>query len=197
MATFPTLTVARRAVELLTIGHGTLSEEQFAELLLAAGVTRLGDIRTAPGSRRVPHFNRAAMAVWLPGRGIAYRWEPRLGGWRRPLPESVNTGLRSAAFRGYADHMEGPDFAAALAELLAEAAGAQTAVMCAESLWWRCHRRLVSDAAVLLGGATVIHLWHDGSRSIHTPSPEAVVEGGRLRYPPAAAIPPPREGWPD
>jgi uncharacterized protein (DUF488 family) len=170
-------------LELFTIGHGTLVAESFAALLRGAGITHLVDIRTAPGSRRAPHFSRAAMERWLPEAGIGYRWEPRLGGWRRPLPGSPNTALRNASFRGYADHMGSSDFRAALAELLAEATQARTAVMCSESLWWRCHRRLLADAAVLVGGASVIHIGHDGSISLHRPAVEASVSAGRLVYP--------------
>ncbi len=177
-------------MELLTIGHGTLPAGRFIELLREAGVADLVDVRTAPGSRRVPHFHRHAMEIWVAEAGIAYRWEPRLGGWRRALPASPNTGLRNAAFRGYADHMESAEFRAALDELLSEAAAAATTVvMCSEALWWRCHRRLLADAAVLLGGASVIHLMHDGARAPHVLTPEASVSGGRLGYPAAAALP--------
>jgi uncharacterized protein (DUF488 family) len=173
-------------VELLSIGHGTLPAERFTALLRGAGVAHLVDVRTAPGSRRVPHFSRSAMERWLPDAGIGYRWEPRLGGWRRPLPDSPNPGLRNASFRGYADHMGSDEFRDALAELLAEAGAARTAVMCSESVWWRCHRRLLADAAVLLGGATVIHIGHDGTTGLHAPTAEASVDGGRVVYPASA-----------
>lgn len=176
-------------MKLLTIGHGTLPAERFIELLRAAGVADLVDVRTAPGSRRVPHFNRQAMEVWVAEAGIAYRWEPRLGGWRHVVPESPNTGLRNPAFRGYADHMQGEEFRVALAELLSEAAEDVTAVMCSEALWWRCHRRLLADAAVLLGGPSVIHLMHDGARAAHVPTAEASVSEGRIGYRAAAALP--------
>jgi uncharacterized protein (DUF488 family) len=173
---------------LFTIGHGTLAADRFAALLHGAEIVHLVDVRTAPGSRRVPHFSRSAMERWLPGAGIAYRWEPRLGGWRRPLPESPNAGLRNPAFRGYADHMASDEFHAALSDLLSEAAGARTAVMCSESVWWRCHRRLLADAAVLLGEATVTHVSHDGSTSPHRPTAEASVSDGPLVYPAATPL---------
>ncbi len=175
-------------MRLVTVGHGTLAAAGFASILVAAGVTSLVDIRSAPGSRRLPHFGRRAMEVWLPDAGITYCWEPRLGGWRHPQPESPNGALRNPSFRGYADHMGSDEFRGALHELLVGAEREPTAVMCSESLWWRCHRRLVADAAVLLEGAEVLHLAHDGSLSPHRPSPEAVVTGGRLRYPPVTSL---------
>ena len=152
---------------LLTAGHGTLGREEFAELLASAGIEVIVDIRSAPGSRRHPHFGREQMEQWLPAAGIDYRWEKDLGGHRRPVAGSANTALRHPAFRGYADDMATASFAAALARLLEKAAERRTAAMCAETLWWRCHRRLVADAAVLLGGAAVCHLGHDGRLSAH------------------------------
>jgi uncharacterized protein (DUF488 family) len=158
---------------LLTLGHGTAPAEELAALLDGAGVERLVDVRTAPGSRRLPHVRREAMAGWLGTAGIAYRWEPELGGFRKPDPTSVNTALRHPAFRGYADYMRTPPFWAALDRLLAEAAEAPTAAMCSETLWWRCHRRLIADAAVLLWRASVWHLGHDGRLAAHQLTPEA------------------------
>ncbi len=171
------------AGRLLTVGHGTLAAERFVELLRGAGVTRLVDVRTAPGSRHNPQFGRAAMATWLPAAGIAYRWEQRLGGFRRAAPDSPNTAWRHPAFRGYADHMATPEFAAALDGVLAEAAAATTAVMCSESVWWRCHRRLIADAATLLRGVEVRHLMHDGALRPHLPGEAAQVRDGVLVYP--------------
>jgi uncharacterized protein (DUF488 family) len=107
------------------------------------------------------------MESWLPAAGINYRWEKNLGGHRRPMVGSTNTALRHPAFRGYADYMATGSFAAGLARLLDDAAERPTAAMCAETLWWRCHRRLVADAAVLLAGAAVYHLGHDGRLSAH------------------------------
>src|SRR4051812_25917788 len=103
---------------LITVGHGTLPQEKFIELLRAAGVESLVDVRTAPGSRRHPHFRRQAMEEWLPAAGIAYRWEPRLGGLRKPSPDSPNIALRNSGFRAYADHMAEPEFAIALDDVL-------------------------------------------------------------------------------
>ena len=170
-------------MELLTVGHGTLSAEDLGDLLIDAGVRRLVDVRTAPGSRRHPHVARRSMEEWLPARGIAYRWEPRLGGWRRPRPDSPNVALRHPAFRGYADYMETPAFWAALDGLLMDASAERTAAMCSESVWWKCHRRLLSDAAVLGRGAVVLHLGHDGRLSPHALTTGArTTDTGLLAY---------------
>lgn len=148
-------------MRLHTVGHGTASEEDFVALLRGAGIDRVVDVRTAPGSKRHPHFRREALERWLPDAGIAYRWEPALGGFRKPAKSSPNVALRHPAFRGYADHICTPEFASALDGVLRDADGAPTAVMCSESVWWRCHRRLLSDAASILRGAEVLHLMHD------------------------------------
>ena len=165
---------------LLTYGHGTEAAERTAEILRAAGVSSLVDIRTAPGSRRNPQFARAALQEWLPAAGIAYRWDKRLGGFRRPSPDNPDVVWREDMFRGYAEHMRSPDFLTAidavLAEAEAEAEAPQLTVMCSESLWWRCHRRLVADFAAVARGVAVNHLMHDGRLEAHRPTP-----GVRLR----------------
>src|SRR5207248_5646246 len=144
--------------QLLTVGHGTLEAHDFVALLRDADVARLIDVRTAPGSRRHPHFRREAMEDWLPEAGVSYRWEPRLGGLRKPRADSPNVALRHSGFRAYADHMAEPAFAIALDAVLDEARHETTTVMCAESLWWKCHRRLIADFAVLVRQAGVEHL---------------------------------------
>jgi uncharacterized protein (DUF488 family) len=159
---------------LRTVGHGTLSEEKLAELLVDSGTRSLVDIRTAPGSRRLPHVRREEMARWLPCYGVDYRWEPALGGFRKPAPDSPNTKLRNVSFRGYADYMQADPFWAALDGVLLEARQRQVAVMCSESVWWRCHRRLVADAAVLVRKVPVEHLMHGGEAAAHV-----VTEGAR------------------
>ena len=161
---------------LLTYGHGTESAERTVAILAGAGVSSLVDIRTAPGSRRNPQFARAAMEEWLPEAGIAYRWEKRLGGFRRPGPDNPDTTWREDMFRGYAEHMRGAEFLAAVDELLAQAELDSTAVMCAESLWWRCHRRMLADFVSAARGVPVRHLLHDGRLEEHRLSP-----GLRLR----------------
>jgi uncharacterized protein (DUF488 family) len=125
------------------------------------------DVRSVPGSRRFPQFGRAELRAWLPGAGVGYRWEARLGGFRRPAPDSPNVALRHAAFRGYADYMASDMFAKALAGLASQASRQVTAIMCAETLWWRCHRRLIADAAVLVYAARVWHLGHDRRLTEH------------------------------
>jgi uncharacterized protein (DUF488 family) len=167
---------------LRTVGHGTLTADELGRLITGAGVEELVDVRSFPASRRHPQFRREAMEQWLPDAGVSYRWEPRLGGRRRPAPDSPHGALRVAAFRGYADHMETPEFRDALDVLLTDVAARPTAVMCAESLWWRCHRRLLADAVVLVRGTAVEHLFHDGRVEAHRPTPEARVDGGRLVY---------------
>jgi uncharacterized protein (DUF488 family) len=169
-------------MRLVTVGHGTLDAPSFAGLLREAGIDHLVDVRTAPGSRRNPQFGRAEMEEWLPAEGIAYRWERDLGGFRRADPGSPNTALRHPAFRGYADHMREPRFHTALDAVLAEAGGSLTAVMCAESLWWRCHRRLIADAAALLRGVEVVHLLHDGRLEPHRPTEGVRRDGDLLVY---------------
>ena len=161
---------------LLTYGHGTDSAERTVAVLAGAGVSALVDIRTAPGSRRNPQFARAAMEEWLPGAGIAYRWEKRMGGFRRPSAGNPDVAWREDMFRGYAEHMRSADFREAIDAVLAEAESRQVAVMCSESLWWRCHRRLVADFAAAARGTDVRHLMHDGRTEPHRLSP-----GLRLR----------------
>ncbi|GAA4525410.1 DUF488 family protein [Nonomuraea ferruginea] len=161
---------------LLTFGHGTAGRAELSGLLRGAGVETVVDVRTAPGSRRNPDARREELAVWLPEAGIGYRWDRRLGGFRRPAPDSPDTFWENESFRGYAGHTRDPGFLAAMDELLAQAAAGRTAVMCAEALWWRCHRRLIADFAVLARGVPVLHLSHSGATAEHQPS-----AGARLR----------------
>ena len=156
---------------LLTFGHGTATVERMTELLRTAGVAVLVDVRTAPGSRRHPHVARVELERWLPEVGVSYRWDKRLGGFRKAAPDSPDTAWREDMFRGYAAHMRTEDFQAAMDEVLAQAAADRTVVMCAESLWWRCHRRLLADFAVAARGAPVRHLLHDGRIEDHRLSP--------------------------
>ena len=176
-------------VELLTVGHGTLPADDLAALLAGQAVALLVDVRTYPGSRRHPQFGRTEMARWLPDAGVDYRWERRLGGRRPVRPDSVNVALRNEAFRGYADHMTTTEFRAALDGVLAEAAIGRTAVMCSESLWWRCHRRLLADAATLLGGAAVVHVMHDGRTVPHPLTDGVRRDGDHLVYDVGGTVP--------
>jgi uncharacterized protein (DUF488 family) len=156
---------------LLTFGHGTATAGQMTELLRGAEVAALIDVRTAPGSRRHPHVARAELERWLPEAGLSYRWEKRLGGFRKAAPDSPDTAWREDMFRGYAAHMRTAAFGAAVDEVLAQAAADPTAVMCAESLWWRCHRRLLADFVVAVCGVPVRHVLHDGRTEEHRLSP--------------------------
>jgi len=158
---------------ILTLGHGTLSVEDFLELVRGAGVTRIVDVRSFPGSRRNPQFGREVMADWLSEAGLGYVWEKRLGGRRRGMGEdSVHIGLRHPAFRSYADWMETEEFREGLSTLTDSLPGL-TAVMCSESLWWRCHRRLLADHLALVEQIPVWDLMHDGSLREHPVTPEA------------------------
>ena len=170
------------ATVLYTIGHGTLAAERFAELLTSSGILRLVDVRSAPGSRHNPQFDRSTMEEWLPTYDITYRWEPDLGGFRRASKNSPNTGLRNPAFRGYADYMLSSAFRAALDRLLAEAARSPSAIMCSETVWWRCHRRLIADAATLQSGIDVVHLMHDGKARAHLVTESARLEDEAVAY---------------
>lgn len=165
-----------------TVGHGTAEAQAFAALVTAAGIEEVVDIRRYPGSRRHPHFSADEMSRWLPEAGIGYRHVPALGGRRTPVLASPHVGLRNDQFRAYADHMASAEFTGALAALVADAADQATAVMCAESLWWHCHRRLVADHLTLIEEVDVEHLFHDGRLVAHSPTPEARVVDGRLVY---------------
>jgi uncharacterized protein (DUF488 family) len=153
---------------LLTFGHGTDSAQRCAALLTGAGVGSVVDIRIAPGSRRNPQFARAELERWLPEAGIGYRWEKRLGGFRQPSAGGPDVAWREDMFRGYAEYMRTEQFRAAIDPVLGEE---RVAVMCSESLWWRCHRRLVADFVSVARGVAVGHLMHDGQIQEHSPSP--------------------------
>jgi len=173
-------------VPLLTVGHGPDDRVRLATRLAGASVGLVVDVRRFPGSRTNPDVRRASLATWLPEAGIGYRWEERLGG-RRRLPEGapVADGWWTVAqFAAYAAHTSTPEFAAALDEVLAEATATAVAVMCSESVWWRCHRRLIADVAVLAHGVPVTHLMPDGRLAPHRPSEGAVLGAdGLLHWP--------------
>ena len=164
-----------------TVGHSTRSGEEFREILLAHEIKVLVDVRSFPGSRRYPQFNRATLAESLQEVGIEYRHEPRLGGRRKPQADSHNTAWKNASFRAYADHMESEEFRKGVKELLELAANARTAVMCAESLWWRCHRSLISDY-LKAQGHTVIHILDQKKTEEHPFTPAARIVDGNLSY---------------
>ncbi|CAL9314679.1 DUF488 domain-containing protein [Streptomyces sp. NPDC030392] len=175
---------------LITFGHGTAPRERIVQLLRGAGVRALVDVRTAPGSRRDPDVSRDRLAGWLPDSGIAYRWEPDLGGFRKPPPDSPDVVWRNDSFRGYAAHTRTPGFVAAMDRLTGAARAGRTAVMCGEAVWWRCHRRLIADFAVLARGVPTAHLMHDGRLTPHSPTPGVRLrDDGLLVYDDLAAAP--------
>jgi uncharacterized protein (DUF488 family) len=164
-----------------TIGHSTRTLEAFVAVLHAHGIEAIADVRRFPGSRRLPQFNEPALADGLERAGIAYRSLTSLGGRRRPQPDSVNTGWRHEAFRGYADHLASEEFADGLVELLMIAGGLRTAVMCAEMLWWQCHRRLIADVLTSLG-ADVLHIQTEKPAEQHQLAAPARLVDGVLSY---------------
>ena len=164
-----------------TIGHSTRSLEEFLDLLAANKIEAVADVRRYPGSRRWPHFAREPLGTALENRGLVYMWFPELGGRRTPKPDSRNTAWRSSAFRGYAYYLETDGFADGLERLINLACGLRTAVMCAESLWWRCHRGLIADVLRWFE-FEVIHILGPGSTAVHPYTPAARIVHGRLSY---------------
>ncbi len=169
-----------------TVGHSTRPIEDLLALLAEHGVRTLVDVRRFPGSRRHPQYSRDALAASLAGVGIQYVHEPDLGGRRAARPDSPHTAWRVEAFRGYADYMETPEFQAALERLIqradGQAGGQPVAILCAEAVPWRCHRRLISDALVARG-VQVMHILSPGRADPHELDPNArVLPGGRLLY---------------
>ena len=171
-------------ITVYTIGHSTRSAEELLALLDEAGVELIADVRAFPSSRRHPHFTRGVLSGWLAGAGIRYMHIAELGGRREPISGSRNGGWRERGFQGYADYMQSDEFQQALVELEAAARNASSAIMCAEAVWWRCHRRLIADALVVRGWR-VEHLGVGEVRALHRLPEFAVVEpGGAITYPP-------------
>jgi uncharacterized protein (DUF488 family) len=166
---------------LWTIGHSTHTLDEFLGLLQAHGVHTVADVRRFPGSRRYPHFNVAPLAQALTAAGLEYLALPELGGRRTPRPDSVNTVWRNRSFQGYADYMETPEYAAARERLLVAARRAPTAVMCAEAVWWRCHRALIADD-LTARGVTVRHILSLAKAEVHPYTAAARLQAGRLSY---------------
>jgi uncharacterized protein (DUF488 family) len=167
-----------------TIGHSTRDLADFSRVLQAHDVRLLEDIRAFPMSRRHPHFNREHLELWLPEIGSDYVWEKDLGGRRNkqmPADQSPNIALRNPSFRNYADYMLSEQFAAAIRRLIARAEKQRTAIMCAELLYFRCHRMLVSDFLVSLGHM-VLHIMDEKPPKEHAVTKEARIEDGRLVY---------------
>jgi uncharacterized protein (DUF488 family) len=165
-----------------TIGHSTRPLDEFIALLQAHGVRQIADIRTVPRSRRHPHYSQEALSRSLPAVGVAYRHFADLGGLRKPRRDSSNTAWRHEGFRGYADYMQTPAFAAALDDLVAFSREGLTTMMCAEAVWWRCHRQLVADALVARG-LEVRHIMSAAAARPHSLTDFAQLDGQRVVYP--------------
>jgi uncharacterized protein (DUF488 family) len=171
-------------MRLWTFGHGTASEVELAELLKQHDIETVIDVRKIPKSRAHPYVWSDKMAVWVPDlSGAAYEWHPEFGGFRKANPDSPNVALRNAAFRAYADYMQTPEFLEAFAGLMRRTTEQRIAIMCSESVWWRCHRRLMSDAATLLYDAGVQHIMHTGKTTPHKLTEGVrVTDDGLLQY---------------
>lgn len=168
-----------------TIGHGTRPVEELVALLRAHDAAQLVDVRAIPRSRRNPQFGRETLAASLATAGVAYVHMSGLGGLRKARAGSVNLGWRNAAFRGYADYMGTDEFERSLEALVELARRQSTAIMCAETVPWRCHRSLIADALTARGIA-VLHILTAGRAEPHALTPFAAVEGTRVTYPAAA-----------
>lgn len=166
-----------------TVGHSTRKLDEFVATLGTYDIELIADVRRFPGSRRLPQFGAAELESGLAKNHISYKWLPSLGGRRQALPDSPNTAWTHPAFRGYADHIASEEFAEGLEELLVLSGGLRTAIMCAEVLWWRCHRRIISDVLVTLG-IEVIHIRDSSSSEHHKLAAPARLVDGQLSYQP-------------
>jgi uncharacterized protein (DUF488 family) len=169
-------------MKIWTIGHSTRTIDEFISLLQANQIRLLVDVRSLPGSKRYPQFNKEALADSLGKTGIRYEHFPELGGRRKAKPESKNTAWRNASFRGYADYMETEEFRKGVERLLDLAAGAgPAAIMCAEAVWWRCHRSLISDC-LKARRIEVMHILDASKTQRHPYTSAARVVNGKLSY---------------
>lgn len=171
----------RYGLDVWTIGHSTRPVDDFIGLLRSISIGALVDVRTYPGSRRYPQFNKRQLAASLTTAGIDYRHAPELGGRRRPKPDSLNMVWRNEMFRGYADHMESEEFREGIERLLALATERRTAIMCAEAVWWRCHRSLIADY-LKAKGVRVLHISGEGKSEEHPFTSAARIVNGELSY---------------
>ena len=177
--------MANWSMRIWTVGHSTRSAEEFLALLRAHDINGLADVRAFPNSRRHPHFGRERLRAFLTTEGIDYRHFPGLGGLRKPRSDSHNGAWRNQSFRGYADHMQTAEFAEAIDGLLDFGRDRRVSVMCAEALWWQCHRLLISDA-LLVRDIEVLHIMSVSGRSSaqpHALTPFARPEGRQVLYP--------------
>ena len=183
MAPAASLKPKKRAetITIWTIGHSTRTLEEFIELLAENEIKVLADVRSFPGSRKFPHFNREELSGSVETAGIQYLHLKSLGGRRKPKADSQNTVWRNASFRAYADHMETDDFRDGISELLKAATESRTAIMCSEAVWWRCHRSMISDH-LKANGVTVNHIMGPGQVTEHPYTSSARIEDGELTY---------------
>ncbi|HUU18484.1 MAG TPA: DUF488 domain-containing protein [Sedimentisphaerales bacterium] len=177
-------TSAEKTLRIFTIGHSNLSFEDFASLLKEFGICLVADIRRYPSSRKFPHFNRQVLSKLLAVENIEYQWLEALGGRRHAEKndKSLNIGLKSPGLRNYADHMGTDEFRTAVQELLSTAAISRTAVMCAEKLYWKCHRKLLADYLVAQG-IEVVHIVGSDKLSIHKLTSYAIATETGVIYP--------------
>lgn len=164
-----------------TIGHSTRTFDEFVALLEAYELQAVADVRRLPGSRRLPQYDQDTLARALARHRIEYRWFPALGGRRRARPDSHNTAWRNQSFRGYADHLESEEFAQGFEELLQFAKRKRTTLMCAEAVWWRCHRGLIADV-LRIRGIEVLHIMSADKAVEHPFTSAARIVNGQLSY---------------
>ena len=164
-----------------TVGHSTRSSAELNEILLAHRIDALVDVRSFPGSRRYPHFNKPELSRTLEALGVLYSHCPQLGGRRRPSPQSKNAAWKNPSFRAYADHMDSEEFKRGIEDLLKLTEANRTAIMCAEALWWRCHRSLIADF-LKASGVEVIHIIDPRKTESHPYTSAARIIRGRLSY---------------
>ncbi len=168
-------------LKIWTIGHSTLTIEKFIDLLLLNNIELVADVRSYPGSRKFPHFNSEPLSESLSENGIDYQLLRKLGGRRKSRPDSPNTIWRNEAFRGYADYMETADFREGMETLLGLARLKRTTIMCAEAVWWRCHRSMISDH-LKAAGVIVEHIMDERQNVIHPFTQAARLKDGKLVY---------------
>ena len=168
-------------LQIWTIGHSNRELEDLIAMLQANRIEVVADVRSLPGSRTYPRFNSEVLSLSLKNAGIEYRHFRELGGRRRSKKHSKNTVWRNASFRGYADYMETQEFADAAEDLLDTARSKRTAVMCAEAVWWRCHRSMIADY-LKASGVEVVHILSPTKTEIHPYTSAARIENGKLTY---------------
>jgi uncharacterized protein (DUF488 family) len=164
-----------------TVGHSTRPLEEFLGLLAGAHIEVIADVRSFPGSRKYPQYGKEALAATLAAHAVGYHWLQALGGRRRVSPDSPNTAWRNASFRGYADYMSSAEFEHGLAQLLKVASKARTAMMCAEAVWWRCHRSMIADA-LCVRDIEVVHILDAKHSMVHPMTAPARIVRGELTY---------------